>query len=314
VGAPRISVAIPVRDGWRGVPATVRSILGARARRDPLEIVLVDDASDPPPDAAALRELAAGSGDPSVSLVVVQSPRRLGVPGARNLACARATGEILVITDAHVRFSDGWDDVVAEQVEPDTILAGAIWDPTSKFVGYGCTLVVPFMGTHWVRSRPEPGTPLHVASSAATVLRRETFAALGGYDEGMLVYGAAEPEFSLRAWLSDVPVLACPDLRIAHRFKTAPERRRFIGDTRTYLLHNGMRFGLLYLDDELALRMLRHLCSQFPAHAPRALELLAAGDTWERRTELRATLAHDFAWFVERFALADQTGVPLVVS
>ena len=311
MATPWLSVAIPVHNGWRGIPGTVRSIVDGRALDDPIEIVLVDDASDPPASRTAMRALADGIGDPRVSLVVVRSSERLGVPGARNLACARATGDALLITDAHVRLSPGWDALLQRSLAPDTVLAGTIWDPTSQFVGYGCTLVVPFMGTHWVRQRPEPGAPTQIASSAATAMLRETFAAIGGYDEGMRVYGAAEPEFSLRAWLSGAEVRACPDLRIAHRFKTLPERRSFIGATRPFLLHNGMRFGVLYLERDLLLAMFRHLCTLVPEQAPRALAMLADGDAWSRREQLQDQLVHDFAWFVERFALADQSGAPL---
>jgi hypothetical protein len=36
----------------------------------------------------------------------------------------------------------------------------------------------------------------------------------------------------------------------------------------------------------------------------RALALLAAGDTYERRADMQARRRHDDAWFFERFGLA----------
>ena len=133
-----------------------------------------------------------------------------------------------------------------------------------------------------------------MASSAATIFLRETFSRVGGYDAGMIIYGAAEPEFSLRAWLSGVRIEACPGHVVRHRFKTHEQRRAFIKAVRPFLIHNNLRFGLLYLDRVLALKMIRHLCQKFPSHAARALKILTAGDLDERRRFLESHLTHDF--------------------
>jgi GT2 family glycosyltransferase len=311
MAGPVMTVAIPIHNGWAALPGVIESIVTTRCRPDPLEIVVVDDASDERAPREALRAVLDRISKHQVNVRVVESAERLGVARARNLACTRATGEILVVTDAHVAFVPGWDEVVERSVAPMTVLAGAIRDPTSHFIGYGCDLVVPFMGTHWVRQRPEPGTPIHVASSAATVLLRETFDRVGGYDEGMVIYGAAEPEFSLRAWLSGAQVVACPDHVVIHTFKTEPERNVFLRANRPFLLHNNLRFGLLYLDEVAALEMVRHLCSEFPKHASRALAMIHRSDVWDRRRDLADRLEHDFAWFVERFRLTNQVGMPL---
>jgi glycosyltransferase involved in cell wall biosynthesis len=309
--APTISVVVPNHNGWRWIPGTVDSILSTRQRRDGLEIVVVDDASTERVPLEQLRAVVDRHTDQGVQVRVVRSPQRLGVAGARNQGCASARGEIIVMTDAHVHFEPGWDGVVIDRIAPATILAGTVRDPTSGFRGFGCTLVVPFMGTYWVRQPVAPGTPTQIASSAATVFLRETFERVGGYDAGMIIYGAAEPEFSLRAWLSGVRIEACPDHVVRHRFKTADQRRTWIQEVRTYHVHNNMRFGLLYLERAMALEMIRHLCQKFPSHAPRALSLLAAGDLDRRRGVLESRLTHDLAWFADRFQLVDQIGEPL---
>ncbi len=309
--APTISVVIPNHNSWHGIPGTLDSILGSRQGRDSLEIVIVDDASTEAVPLESLRAVTDRYADQGVKVRVVGSPQRLGVAGARNLGCVSSRGEIIVMTDAHVHFEPAWDQVVVKAVTQSAILAGTIRDPTSGFRGFGCTLVVPFMGTHWVRSPVPPGTPTQVASSAATIFLRETFSRVGGYDAGMIIYGAAEPEFSLRAWLSGVRIEACPSHVVRHRFKTHEQRRTFIKAVRPFLIHNNLRFGLLYLDRVLALEMIRHLCQKFPSHAARALKLLAAGDLDERRRFLESHLTHDFNWFANRFQLANQIGEPL---
>jgi polypeptide N-acetylgalactosaminyltransferase len=309
--APTISVVIPNHNSWAGVPGTIDSILGSRQRRDGLEVVVVDDASTEAVPLEPLRAVVDRYADQGVRVRVIRAPQRLGVAGARNLGCVSSRGEVIVMTDAHVHFEPAWDQVVTQSIGASTILAGTIRDPTSGFRGFGCTLVVPFMGTYWVREPVLAGTPTQVASSAATVFLRETFERVGGYDAGMIIYGAAEPEFSLRAWLSGVRIQACPDHVVRHRFKTRDERRTFMREVRSFQLHNNLRFGLLYLDRAMALEMVRHLCQNFPAQAPRALRMLTAADVDARRRFLESRLTHDFNWFVDRFKLANQIGEPL---
>jgi GT2 family glycosyltransferase len=309
--APTLTVAMPNHNDWHAIPSTIESILLTRTADERVEIVIVDDASTQQPPTATITAVLARSARHAVKVRVIMSTRRLGVAGARNLACRRSRGDVIVMTDAHVNFSRGWDSHILRQIKPGTVLAGAVRDPTSRFVGYGCTLIVPFMGTRWVRNCVSPGSETQVASSAATVFLRETFHHVGGFDEGMQIYGGAEPEFSVRAWLAGARIEACPDHVVLHRFKTAPQRAAFIRQVRKFHIHNNMRFGLLYLTRPQALEMLRHLAMKFPKHAPQALELLSGSDVWVRRERLAHRLPHDFRWFVERFKLRNQNGDPI---
>jgi hypothetical protein len=230
------------------------------------------------------------------------------VARARNLGARISRGEILFMTDAHVRFTAGWDRLVLEHVRPSHVLAATITDPASGFRGYGCRLVVPFMGTHWNRRAHDPGDPVQLASACGTVIPGELWERLGGYDEGMIVYGGSEPEFSVRAWLGGAQIVSVPDLEVAHRFKSRSERGSFIGPLRPAMIHNNLRFGLLYLGRLESFRMLRHLAMSYPDQVQEALALLTHSDVWRRRESLRRQLLHPFEWFVDRFELRDQVG------
>jgi hypothetical protein len=168
------------------------------------------------------------------------------------------------------------------------------------------------MGTYWLREDPGVGAPVQIASAAGTVVPRRLFEELGGYDEGMLVYGSAEPEFSVRAWLAGAEVVAHPEVVVTHRFKHRREHKPFLDGLRPLMIHNNLRFGLLYLPDEAALQMVRHFAQEFPDRARTGMDLVADSDVWERRAALEATLAFDFEWFVDRFDLTDQVGSPIL--
>jgi len=305
---PDISVVIPAHNEGARVAATIDSIASSRVTTARVQVVIADDRSADDPAAhlrAAWPEL---SRHDRLDVHLSRLPERLGVPRARNHAARLATAEILFITDAHVRFPVGWDAVVQEHLRPGRILAGAVAQANTSFVGYGCRLVIPFMGTYWNREPARAPAQVQIAACPATVLSRELYHRLGGYDEGMVMYGAAEPEFSIRAWLSGAEVILVPQLRVEHRFKPQQERAAFVRGMRVHMVSNSLRFGLLYANEDAALQLLRYYALKFPNLFQQALAAVSRSDVWARRADLEATLAHPFSWFVDRFGLKDNAG------
>ncbi|MFI1801674.1 glycosyltransferase family 2 protein [Streptomyces sp. NPDC020379] len=303
---PEISVVVPARDEGERVAATIASALAAAAAPDRVEAVVVDDCSAP-----GRRPRITDVADRRRSRVI-RSDHHLGVGAARNLAARHARGRLLFITDAHTRFSDGWDHEAARLVSGDRIISVAVRDQTSDWRGHGCRLVVPYMGTRWNTAAPTGPEPhVQIASSAGTVVDSALFARLGGYDEGMVHYGGFEPEFSVRAWRSGAHIVHTTAIEIAHRFKPPDECTTFLGAARTAMVHNCLRFGTLHLPESMILEMVRLHALEYPDHIQRALAMLQQRGAWQRRAQLEASLPYGFASFVERFALLDQIGRPV---
>ncbi|WP_460449174.1 glycosyltransferase [Alsobacter sp. SYSU BS001988] len=300
-----ISVVIPARNEGPGLANTVQSIVEGRRSGADVEIVIADDVSR---DGCCRTLAPVCSG---VAVRVVRSKTRLGVPRARNLGVAHSRGELLLMTDGHVSLEAGWDIALMEAAGGDRIAAGSIVDAESGATAYGCRLVTPHMGTFWNAAPPAAGHDVQIASAAATGLTRALFDRIGGYDEGMRVYGAAEPEFSVRAWLSGAEVACAPKLRVTHRFKGEGARDAFLARARLNLVHNNLRFGLCYLSETASLEMVRYYALKYPRHFRKALTLVAESDVWSRRAFLKSNLKFDFQWFVDRFDLRDQIGRPL---
>src|SRR5580658_3928143 len=140
-----ISVLIPARNEGTRLTDTIVAIAQARATDARLEFVIADDQSD-----EDIRQTLRAAAQPlrrqaRIDIKVSRLRQRQGVPRARNHAAALATGEILFITDAHVQVSYGFDALILENVKPKRIIAGAITEANTPFIGYGCKLVVPFM-------------------------------------------------------------------------------------------------------------------------------------------------------------------------
>lgn len=302
---PAISVVFPARNEGARVAQTVASLVNACNSPHHIEVVIVDDFSLPDrrPNIDEVAKL--------VPVKLMFSSEHLGVGAARNLAVGQSRGDMILITDAHVHFSPGWDSEVARIAAPNRILAATIRDKRTDWRGFGCSLVVPHMGTRWNNVPPSRGQHVQVASSAGTILERTLFDRLGGYDDGMLHYGGFEPEFSVRAWRSGAEIVAAPDIEISHRFKGADQRREFTTSVRTAMTHNCLRFGVAHLPAQMILEMVRVHATEFPSHIQPALRLLEERGAWRRRDELAANLPRDFIWFVEHFALRDQVGSPI---
>jgi hypothetical protein len=128
----------------------------------------------------------------------------------------------------------------------------------------------------------------------------------------MMLYGAGEPEFSVRAWLHGAEILAVPELQVQHEFKPKDELTKFIGEVRPFWVHNCIRFGLLYLSELGCLQLLRYYARTFPAFFPGALCRINSSDVWERRTFLETQRARSFAWFVDYFGMKNQIGEEIV--
>jgi glycosyltransferase involved in cell wall biosynthesis len=306
---PTISVVFPARDEGLRVRDTIVSIVRSCESPRHIEIVVVDDESRPErqPDVDVVLPTRG-------MLRVIRSDVHLGVGAARNLGVRHARGDLIFIVDAHVRLSDAWDAEVVRHSITNTVLAATIRDWDSEFRGYGCSLVVPHMGTRWNMYPPSSGKEIQIASSAGTALERELFWRIGGYDEGMVHYGGFEPEFSVRSWRSGARVVLSTGLEVSHRFKTPSECSRFTRSARTAMIHNCLRFGVVHLPESMILEMVRLHAVEFPTHIEAALQLLELRGAWRRRQELMGGLRYDFEDFSERFHLRDQLNAPIPSS
>jgi glycosyltransferase involved in cell wall biosynthesis len=295
-----ISVIIPVRDEGERLFRTVRSIVSGRSCRFPLEVVVVDDASS---DDACERLPRITQATPEVRLVVRRLPHWSGIPYARNRGAEAASYPIYVTTDANTRFPKNWDLPIRRSFQRHRLLAGTIADASSSFRGHGCALTLPSMGVTWIPVAGAYAGHVPIAACSLTVIDRSLFHHLGGYDESLPLYGAAEPEFSLRAWLSAYEIVNVPDLVIHHRFRPRSERRAFHETNSPVLLRNYLRFACYYLPEELLARTYKYYAKLAPSVCTAWQSELEDGEVWARRAQLKRQLPFDFQWFARKFAL-----------
>jgi glycosyltransferase involved in cell wall biosynthesis len=303
-GPRRVSVIIPVRNEGLRIAETVESIVRGRRWFPELEIVIVDDASED--DACAA--LAAWSDTAAGVLLRV---RRLhawsGIPFARNRGAEVATGDVFLITDGNTVFPADWDVTLMRRFRPEALWTSRIQDVASPFAGYGCQLEFPSMGVHWITSPDAYGGRVPISPCTFTAISRELFHEIGGYNESLPLYGAAEPEFSVRAWRLGHEIHVIPELVIGHHFRAPSRHRRFIESISPTLVANCLGFAGLHLPVHLQDLVLRH----YRHRQPDEFDAWAATAERLRRDDARARLSRqctrDFEWFAREF---DVQGVP----
>jgi GT2 family glycosyltransferase len=257
------------------------------------EIVVVDDAStDGSADGLQTRYFG---------VTVVRAPRRLGVSAARNLGAARARGQVLVFSDAHVTAPPGWLAPLREVLARPGVgavapVVCAMGRPDAR--GHGFSWKDALLNVEWLPRRRDEPYPVPLLAGCFLALRRDLFTAVGGFDPGMVLYGTEDAELCFRLWTLGFECMLAPSVTVAHLFRAAHP----YAVPWDALLHNVLRLAVVHFGPERTARVVAGLARNdaFPA----AFARLAAGDAWRRRDALRATRRYDDDWFCERFDIA----------
>jgi glycosyltransferase involved in cell wall biosynthesis len=309
---PDISVVIPAHNEKSRLAPTIQSIARARTSGARVEFVIVDDDSTDGTVANFVSALPRLLDEPNIDIRIEGLDERSGDYHARNRGAAIASADILFMTDAHVEFSSGWDDLVLRRTRANRILAGTSVQKETMFRGYGCNLVIPSMDTTWNRQSGNGTKAVPIASCHAMILMRELFHNLGGYDTGMILDGGGEPEFSVRAWMRGAEIHSLAELEVSREFNTRDRFADFLYSIRHYWVHNILRFALLYLNELGCMQALQYYSRSFPQEFQAAFELVNHSDVWERRSWLEDNQLRSFDWFVGYFGIEDQAGRGMV--
>ena len=286
---PTVSVVIISRNEGEELAATVanlRETLSARRR----ELIIVDDGST---DGSA--EFLDGAPD-----VVLLRSDRLGVAKARNFGASRATGDIVLFADAHVRAPAGWADPLIEALSDPAVGAAApgiysLTEPERR--GFGLDLIGAELHARWRARQGTSPYPVPVMPGAFLAMRREVFVTTGGFDPGLHELGGNDNELSCRLWLLGYQLLVVPQVEVGHLFRTVPPYPTHW----PAVLHNRLRMAFIHFDPARVERVLRALriYESFPAGVAMMLDT----DVLSRRTAIAGIRRFDDEWFFKKFQL-----------
>jgi GT2 family glycosyltransferase len=282
-----VSVVIPTHNEGTQLLETVDSLLVGLPAGG--EVVVVDDSST---DGSADR-----FNHPSVR--VLRPPERLGVARARNFGAVCAQGEALVFSDAHVRAPSDWAVRLLPLLDQPDVGAVApavsVMGSSIGSVGYGFRWKDTSLSVEWLGWQTADPHAVPLLPGGFFSIRHDLFATVGGFDNGLALWGSDDGELCLRLWLMGHSCWLVPTLEVSHLFRAVhPYRVEW-----EVILHNILRVGVVHFGRERLGRMLAGLASN--AAFAGAFATLIDGDAWARRAWMRTQRRHDDDWFFDRF-------------
>jgi GT2 family glycosyltransferase len=224
----------------------------------------------------------------------------IGVANARNAGGTHASGDVILFCDAHVRVPARWHRALVEALESARVGAVApgvysLTEPERR--GFGLYLSGPDLHARWRRKNGKKPAPAPVLPGCFLAMRRDVFAATGGFDCGMRQLGGNDNELSLRLWLLGYELLIVPGVEVGHLFRTSIP----FDATWAAVVHNRLRTAFVHFGRERIERVV-HALRQYKSF-PTGLAMTVEGDTFARRAHLLAERRRTDDWFFEFFGM-----------
>ena len=211
------TVILAAHNEHKYLERTINSILAESDPKELIEIIVVDDASEPP-----LSEITDKMKLPQV--IVIRHESRQGLIRSKSVGADAAKGDLIIFLDAHVKpeknwlaplfrhTNENWMRVVTPVIP---ILNGETWTVDSSAVGYKMMFDWA-MGFNWF---DDGNDWVPIMSGGLLALTRRYWHWSGEYDKGMLQWGAENIEQSIRVWLCGGEIVVARDSRVSHVFR-----------------------------------------------------------------------------------------------
>jgi GT2 family glycosyltransferase/tetratricopeptide (TPR) repeat protein len=222
--AATLLVIIPTRDNSVDLGHFVESLRSHAEQREAMRLLIVDNGSR---DAATLRILGALSEQPWAGVLNIDEP--FNWARLNNRAVAASDAPLLVFAnDDMAMLSPDWDRHLRgllDRPEIGAVGARLVYpDDTIQHAGIllGWEGIDAHDGRYEVLTDPGPGQRWHVSRAVSAVtgaflaLRREAFAAVGGFDEAALPVAYSDIDLCLKLRARGLKILWTPRITLRH--------------------------------------------------------------------------------------------------
>ncbi|KAM7355556.1 polypeptide N-acetylgalactosaminyltransferase 8-like [Cochliomyia hominivorax] len=264
------------------------------------EIILVDDFSEPNTE---LEQHLERQFPDLVKLIHLA--QREGLIMARLKGARKALGEVLVFLDAHVEVNEDWLPPLLTPIKDN---ANTCTTPIIDIIKYDTLEYQGAMpsrgGFNWQfnyvqlpllpeekLSQPQPhNNP--IMNGGLFAIRKDYFWHLGGYDEGLQIWGAEQFELSFKIWLCGGRLLEVPCSRVGHLYRDPEFRVNYTNRKDDFISKNYKRVAEVWMDEYK---------EYLYEHIPK-LNLIDAGDLTKQQFLRKQLNCKPFKWFFENIA------------
>lgn len=300
---PTVSVVIPFfEEHWTTLLRTVMSVVNRSPPQVLREIILVDDGCTLKDFLKEPLEKWLKEHVPKAK--IVRLPTRRGLITARQEGVKKATGDVIVVLDSHVEVMINWlppllDPILADHRTVVCPLIDVVNQATFAYTaqdhgGRGAFDWRLFykrlsLRPHEQSRLPDP-FPNPIMNGGLFAMSRDFFWELGGYDEGITIWGGEQYNLSFKIWMCGGRMLDAPCSRVGHIFRHSPKGRPSVkGD---FLSKNYKRVASVWMGEYA-----EALYNKNPH-----LREVDAGDV-SKEVEVRERLkCKSFKWFLEEVA------------
>nr|CAD7606450.1 unnamed protein product [Timema genevievae] len=299
---PAVSVIVPFHnEHWSTLLRTAVSVINRSPKHLLQEVILVDDASTKehckkPLDDYVAQHLA--------KVKVIHLPERSGLIRARLAGARRATAQVLIFLDSHTEANVNWLPPLLEPIAEDyrtcvcpfiDVVAFETFEYRAQDEGARGAFDWEFFYKRLPLLPSDLENPTEpfkspVMAGGLFAISTKFFWELGGYDEGLEIWGGEQYELSFKIWQCGGQMVDAPCSRVGHIYrKFAPFPNPGKGD---FVGRNYRRVAEVWMDEYK-----EYLYKRRPHY-----RTIDTGDLTQQKALREALKCKSFKWFMENVA------------
>ncbi|TKR72573.1 hypothetical protein L596_019998 [Steinernema carpocapsae] len=312
---PSVTVIFPFHNEHNST--LIRSVYSVIERSPPgvvREVLLVDDASTKPFLKEPLEQFFKKVRLDHI-VKVVRTSKREGLIRGRQIGAQHATSDIIVFLDAHSEANYNWLPPLLEPIAMDyrTVVCPFVDVIDCETFEYRAQDEGARGSFDWEfnykrlpltdEDRKNPTKPFKspVMAGGYFAISRKWFWELGGYDEGLDIWGGEQYELSFKLWQCGGQMVDAPCSRVGHiyRCKYIPFPNPGVGD---FISRNYKRVAEVWMDDYK-----EHLYKRRTA-----MSYADTGDLTKQKAVRERLQCKSFDWFMKEIAFDQDHFYPAV--